>query len=243
MVPTYKRCSVKPTHNSQVRGSTMSLVFSGGSILALVMLSAISCVRAGESSATTSAPAAQAAQNSHLEVATFGSGCFWCTEAVFERVKGVKQVVSGYSGGFVPNPSYRAVCTGRTGHAEVVQLTYDPNVITYPELLEIFWKTHDPTTRNRQGPDRGPQYRSVVFYHNEKQKEFAESYKKQLNESNTFRRPIVTEVTKFTNFYPAEKYHQDYYELKGRQPYCRRYISPKIKKFNRVFRDKLKERK
>lgn len=176
-----------------------------------------------------------------LETATFGSGCFWCTEAVFERIKGVSKVVSGYSGGTVENPTYQQVCSGLTGHAEVIQLTFDPQTISYADLLEIFWKTHDPTTLNRQGPDVGTQYRSAVFYHNEEQRKTAEAYKQQLNESKAFDKPIVTEITEFRNFYPAEKYHQDYFELNRRAPYCKEYISPKIKKFNRLFRDKLKE--
>ncbi|MHB8862394.1 MAG: peptide-methionine (S)-S-oxide reductase MsrA [Pirellulaceae bacterium] len=175
-------------------------------------------------------------------IATFGNGCFWCTEAVFQRVKGVKEVVSGYSGGTVPNPTYKQVSTGLTGHAEAVQITFDPAQVSYSDLLEIFWKTHDPTTLNQQGPDIGTQYRSAVFYHTDEQKRTAEAYKQQLEESKTFKRPIVTEITEFTNFYPAESYHQDYFELNSRQPYCRQYISPKIKKFNRMFRDKLKDK-
>ncbi len=175
------------------------------------------------------------------ELATFGEGCFWCSEAVFERVKGVKEVVSGYSGGNVPHPSYKQVCTGLTGHAEVVQITFDPSVISFADLLEIFWKTHDPTTLNRQGPDIGTQYRSVIFYHNDEQRKIAEAYKQQLNESKEFKKPIVTEISPFKAFYPAERYHQDYYELNRRQPYCTYHISPKVRKFNRLFKDKLKD--
>ena len=199
-----------------------------------------SCANAQSKSSDT--PPTDTQEQSKLELATFGAGCFWCTEAVFERVKGVEKVVSGYAGGFVENPTYKAVCTGQTGHAEVIQLTFDPAVISFADLLEIFWKTHDPTTVNQQGPDYGTQYRSAVFYHNEKQKETAEQYKKQLDDSKVFKRPIVTEITRFTNFYPAEGYHQDYFEENPRQAYCRAYISPKIKKFNRMFKDKLKER-
>ncbi len=176
-------------------------------------------------------------------LATFGGGCFWCTEAVFEKVKGVDKVISGYSGGFVQNPTYKQVCTGQTGHAEVIQLTYDPSVISYQELLEIFWKTHDPTTLNQQGPDYGPQYRSVVFYHDQEQKKIAEQYKKQLDDSKTFRKPIVTEISAYSNFFPAENYHQDFYELNKRYPYCVRYVGPKINKFNRLFKDKMKDTK
>jgi peptide-methionine (S)-S-oxide reductase len=175
------------------------------------------------------------------EKATFGAGCFWCVEAVFRRLKGVESVVSGYSGGKVKNPTYKQVCTGRTGHAEVVQITYDPKQITYPELLEVFWGTHDPTTRNRQGNDVGTQYRSVIFYHNDQQRESAEHYKEKLNAAKAFRAPIVTEITPFGEFYPAEKYHQDYYELNSRQPYCQLIIRPKVEKLKKVFGDKLKD--
>jgi peptide-methionine (S)-S-oxide reductase len=175
-----------------------------------------------------------------VEVATFGNGCFWCTEAVFEELKGVESAVSGYSGGRVPNPTYEQVCTGATGHAEVIQITYDPAVITYPELLEVFWKTHDPTTLNQQGPDHGTQYRSAVFYHNEEQRELAEKYKERLDQSGAFDAPIVTEITKFQKFYPAEDYHQEYFALNGRQPYCRAVVKPKVVKFRKAFKDKLK---
>ncbi len=176
-----------------------------------------------------------------LETATFGSGCFWCTEAIFDRVKGVKSVASGYSGGTVKNPAYREVTTGRTGHAEVIQIEYDPAEVSFAELLEIFWKTHDPTTLNRQGADVGTQYRSAVFYHNEEQKELAEKYKKELDEAGIWENPIVTEITPFEVFYKAEDYHQDYYEQNNSQPYCNLVITPKIEKFETVFKDKLKQ--
>ncbi len=154
-----------------------------------------------------------------MELATFGNGCFWCTEAVFQELKGVKKVESGYSGGHVKNPGYKEVTTGATGHAEVVQITYDPEVITYPELLEVFWKTHDPTTLNRQGADVGTQYRSVVFYHNEEQKQMAEAYKQKLEQAGIWDDPIVTEITAYESFYKAEDYHQDYYSLNiGQDP-------------------------
>lgn len=182
-----------------------------------------------------------ARESTSLETATFAAGCFWCSEALFERVQGVEKVVSGYAGGTVANPTYQQVCTGQTGHAEAVQITFDPTKISYADLLEIFWKTHDPTTLNQQGPDHGTQYRSAIFYHNEQQKKTAEDYKRQLDESKVFKKPIVTEITAFTNFYPAEQYHQDYYELNPRERYCKAYISPKIKKFNQMFRDKLKK--
>jgi peptide-methionine (S)-S-oxide reductase len=177
------------------------------------------------------------------KTATFGSGCFWCTEAVFERVKGVESVVSGYAGGTVENPTYEQVCSGNTGHAESIQVTYNPEIISYPELLEIFWRTHDPTTLNRQGNDVGTQYRSVIFYHDEEQKKLAEEYKKKLDESGAWDKPIVTEIVPFTNFYKAEKYHQDYYENNPNQGYCSFVIAPKVEKFEKVFKDKLKDSK
>ena len=180
-------------------------------------------------------------QNKNLDTATFGTGCFWCTEAIFERVKGVESVVSGYSGGTVENPSYAQVCTGTTGHAECTQITYDPSVISYDELLEIFWKTHDPTTLNRQGNDVGTQYRSVIFYHNEAQKEKAEYYKKKLTEEKIWDKPIVTEITKFEKFYPAEDYHQEYYDNNQNQGYCAYVITPKVEKFEKIFKNKLKK--
>jgi peptide-methionine (S)-S-oxide reductase len=208
--------------------------------LVLLALAATSC-SAQPPKSPVAAPQEVLKPAGKQQLATFGGGCFWCTEAVFERVKGVDKVVSGYAGGFIPNPTYKQVCTGQTGHAEVIQMTFNPEVIAYEDLLEIFWKTHDPTTLNRQGPDSGPQYRSVVFFHNEEQKKIAEAYMKQLDESKTFRRPIVTEITAYTNFYAAENYHQDFYELNKRYPYCTRYVSPKIKKFNRLFKDKMKD--
>ena len=178
-----------------------------------------------------------------LKKATFGSGCFWCTEAIFERVKGVVSVVSGYSGGMVENPTYEQVCSGKTGHAEAVQITYDPKVVSYPELLEIFWRTHDPTTLNRQGNDVGTQYRSAIFYHNEEQKKLAEEYKKKLDESGAWGNPIVTEIVPYKNFYKAENYHQDYFENNPNQGYCSFVIAPKVEKFEKVFKDKLKSEK
>ena len=175
-----------------------------------------------------------------MKKATFGSGCFWCTEAVFQDVEGVESVVSGYSGGKIANPTYREVCSGRTGHAEVVQITYDPELITYDELLEIFWKTHDPTTLNRQGNDVGTQYRSVVYYHDDEQKQLAESYKQKLDESGAFGNPIVTEISPAEAFYPAEEYHQNYYKNNPEQGYCSFVIRPKVDKFKQVFSSKLK---
>lgn len=178
--------------------------------------------------------------HSNTDTATFGNGCFWCTEAIFSELKGVLKVTSGYSGGTTKNPTYKEVCTGLTGHAECLQIVYDPTVISYEELLEVFWKTHDPTTLNRQGNDVGTQYRSVIFYHNEQQKALAEKYKKELNEARVFPNPVVTEIVPMKVFYPAENYHQEYYKLNGHEPYCQFVIRPKIEKFRKVFKDKLK---
>ena len=174
------------------------------------------------------------------ELATFGSGCFWCTEAVFLQMRGVQRVVSGYSGGSVPNPTYEAVCGGRTGHAEVVQVTFDPAVISFPELLEVFWRSHDPTTRNRQGNDVGTQYRSAIFYHSERQKELAERYKQKIDAAHVYPAPLVTEIEPFTAFYAAEGYHQNFFANNSLQPYCSAIIGPKLDKLRSVFREKLK---
>ena len=188
----------------------------------------------------TDAKSADANPKKKLEQVTFGSGCFWCTEAVFAELKGVESAVSGYSGGRLPNPTYEQVCTGATGHAEVIQVTYDPQEISFPELLEVFWMTHDPTTLNQQGPDHGTQYRSAVFYHNDEQRRDAEFYKNKLNDAGAFDGPVVTEITKFDKFYPAEKYHQDYFALNPNQGYCRAVIKPKLAKFRKAFGAKLK---
>src|SRR6185295_14302837 len=176
----------------------------------------------------------------NAQKATFGGGCFWCTEAVFLDVKGVTKVESGYAGGHVKDPSYEEVCTGRTGHAEVIQITYDPALVSYEALLEIFWNTHDPTTLNAQGADHGTQYRSVVFYHDPNQKKVAEQYKQQLEASHVYTRPIVTEISPLTNFYVAEKYHQNYFALNPEQGYCQYVIRPKVEKFKKQFSSKLK---
>jgi peptide-methionine (S)-S-oxide reductase len=176
-----------------------------------------------------------------LQTATLGSGCFWCTEAFFLKVKGIESVTSGYSGGKVKNPTYKEVCTGLTGHAEVVQVKFNPKEISYEEILEIFWGTHDPTTLNRQGADEGTQYRSVIFYHTDEQKKIAEQYKAQLDKSGIYKNPIVTEITRFTEFYPAEDYHQNYYALNPNQGYCQYVIRPKVEKFNKQFSSKLKK--
>ena len=175
------------------------------------------------------------------DTATFGNGCFWCTEAIFQELDGVLKVTSGYSGGSVDNPTYKEVCEGNTGHAEVIQIVYDPSKVTYDVLLEAFWQSHDPTTLNRQGNDVGPQYRSVIFYHDEEQRQKAEKYKVALDNSKAFDKPIVTEISPFSKFYIAENYHQDYYNNNGSQPYCYYVIRPKLEKFNKVFKDKLKK--
>ena len=175
-----------------------------------------------------------------FDTITLGAGCFWCVEAVFQDLKGVKSAVSGYSGGRISNPTYREVCSGLTGHAEVIQLDFDTSIITVDEVLEVFWQTHDPTTLNRQGADAGTQYRSAVFYHNEYQRERAEYFKKRLNEEQAFGSPIVTEITSFGTFYPADDYHQEYYNNNGSEPYCRMVIKPKVDKVKKIFGDKLK---
>ncbi len=176
-----------------------------------------------------------------LETATLASGCFWCTEAIFNRLKGVTSVVSGYAASKVADPSYEAVCTGRTGAAEAVQVTFDPSVISYDKLLEIFWHVHDPTTLNRQGNDVGTQYRSAVFYHNDEQKRIALATKEAVDRSGTYKKPVVTEIAPFTNFYPAEAYHKEYYERNRYQPYCMAVIDPKVRKLLKEYRDEVKE--
>ena len=185
--------------------------------------------------------AAKMENQTGLEVATFGSGCFWCTEAIYLNVDGVQKVESGYSGGKVKNPTYKEVCSGLTGHAEVIQLTFDPGKVSYDQLLEIFWQTHDPTTPNQQGADVGTQYRSVIFYHSDEQKRKAEYYKSRLEEEGVFDKPIVTEISPATVFYKAEDYHQNYYALNSNAPYCTYIIKPKLEKFKKAFTDKLKK--
>lgn len=176
------------------------------------------------------------------EIATFANGCFWCTEAIFEELDGVISATSGYTGGQTENPTYKEVCSGETGHAECLQIIYDPQKITFDELLEVFWQTHDPTTLNRQGGDEGTQYRSGIFYHTPEQKEKAEKYKAALDKSGAFDKPIVTEITAFSKLYPAEDYHQQYFELNNNtNPYCRVVIQPKLDKFRKVFAEKLKK--
>jgi peptide-methionine (S)-S-oxide reductase len=204
----------------------------------LLAITFSACAQSGE----TKVPGDMAIpKNMKVETATFGAGCFWCSEAQFQELDGVLKVESGFSGGTVKNPSYEEVCTGTTGHAEVVQVTYDPSKITYDELLKAFWTAHDPTQLNRQGNDVGTQYRSVIFYHNEEQKKLAEYYKDQLNKSGAYKDPVVTEITPYKAFYKAEDYHQNYYNENGSQPYCHFVIAPKLEKFKKVFKDKLKQ--
>lgn len=178
--------------------------------------------------------------SNEYEIATLGAGCFWCIEAVFTELKGVVSVMPGYTGGKIKNPAYKEVCTGNTGHAEVAQITFDPAMISFKEILEVFWKTHDPTTLNRQGNDVGTQYRSAIFYHSEKQKQVAEFYKKELDEAQLWSNPIVTEITPMEVFYPAEDYHQNYFAEHGDEMYCKFVIKPKVEKFKKVFAAKLK---
>ncbi|HKJ78332.1 MAG TPA: peptide-methionine (S)-S-oxide reductase MsrA [Prolixibacteraceae bacterium] len=175
-----------------------------------------------------------------LEKATLGGGCFWCTEAVYKELKGVVEIKPGFSGGKIKNPAYREVTSGRTGHAEVIQLSFDADIISFAEILEVFFMTHDPTTLNRQGNDVGTQYRSAIFYHNDKQKETAEKVIKLFEEEKVYENPIVTEITPFDKFYAAEDYHFDYYEQNKNQPYCQYIIVPKLDKFRKIFKEKLK---
>lgn len=175
-----------------------------------------------------------------IEIATLGNGCFWCTEAVFQRLDGVQRVTSGYSGGDMANPDYNTVCSGVTGHAECLEISYDASKLSFQDVLEVFWKTHDPTTLNRQGNDVGSQYRSVIFYHSPEQKEIAEKYIHQLTDSHAYQNPIVTTLEPFTKFYPAESYHQDYFNQNSNAPYCQFVVKPKVEKFKEIFKDKLK---
>jgi peptide-methionine (S)-S-oxide reductase len=176
-----------------------------------------------------------------MEKATFGAGCFWCVEAVFQRLQGVEQVVSGYAGGKVKDPTYREVCYGKTGHAEVVQITYDPSVVSYRELVEVLFATHDPTTLNQQGNDVGTQYRSVIFYHNEEQKQIAEEVKRAVDASGAWKNPVVTEISPLPEFYVAEEYHQNYFNDNSNAPYCQYVVKPKVDKLIKSYREKLKE--
>ena len=212
--------------------------------LSLFILSALISLSSCANKKTTSIindPILPAGNAANTDTVTFANGCFWCTEAIFQQVEGVLSVESGYSGGHVNNPSYEQIGTGATGHAECLNIVYDTTKVSYDELLEIFWQTHDPTTLNRQGNDIGPQYRSVVFYRNAQQKLIAEKYKTELDKSGAFPRPIVTTFEPMTRFFKAENYHQNYYNQNGNQPYCQYVIRPKLEKFQKVFKDKLKK--
>ncbi len=226
------------------RQHTLKLCLTIGVISIVNLLSCAQTDKKTKMTNPTSSPNAVAAINNipGTDTATFANGCFWCTEAIFEQLDGVISATSGYTGGHVKNPTYKAVCTGETGHAECLQIVYDPKKISFDELLEVFWETHDPTTLNRQGNDIGTQYRSGIFYHNEEQKQKAEKYKSALDKSGAFDKPIVTEITAFKEFYPAEDYHQQYFENnENNNPYCRVVIRPKVDKFKKVFKDKLKK--
>lgn len=205
----------------------------------LIVLSFISCAQQNPTKKIK--PMTETNNNIKTDTADFGEGCFWCTEAFFQRLNGVISVRSGYGGGHVENPTYEEVCDKTTGHAEIARIIFDPSIITYDELLEVFWKTHDPTTLNQQGADKGPQYRSVIFYHNNEQKEKAEKYKAALDRSGAWDKPIVTAIEPFKNYYPAENYHQNYYNDNQNQGYCRFVIQPKLEKFEKVFKAKLKK--
>ena len=184
----------------------------------------------------------KAKSDERTALATFGGGCFWCTEAVFEQFDGVEKVVSGFAGGFLPDPTYKDICSGLTGHAEVVQVTYDPKKVSYPRLLEAFWQSHDPTTLNRQGNDVGPQYRSIILYHDQEQKKIAEDSIRKLDKAKIFRSPIVTEVAPLTTFYLAEQKHQNFYQANKGMRYCQAVIEPKLKKIRKLFAEQIQPR-
>ena len=202
-------------------------------VLPFFVLALVSCAQSNKENSKVEIMNIE--MNDSLEVATLAGGCFWCVEAVYANANGVTKVESGYAGGFIKNPSYKEVCNETTGHAEAIQVYFDPRIVSFSQLLEIFFVVHDPTTLNRQGPDAGTQYRSAVFYHNEKQKELAMKAIQAINETGEWGANAVTEVTEFTNFYKAENYHQDYYALNGEQPYCRVMITPKLEKFKKRF--------
>lgn len=206
--------------------------------LLIPLLCLLSCANGNMNKPTTKQHMTYSDTLTH-DTATFGAGCFWCVETIFSQLKGVYKVESGYSGGTTDKPSYKQVCSGTTGHAEVCQILYNPQVISFDDLLEVFWQTHDPTTLNRQGADYGTQYRSAIFYHNDYQKERAEYFKKKLNDEGAFTNPIVTEITPFTKFYIAEDYHQDYFNVNGSDMYCTMVIKPKLEKFKKAFADKI----
>ncbi len=206
-------------------------------IIFAILISTTACTNADEKTKHVD----KEIMSNSIDTAIFASGCFWCTEAIFQELNGVEKVESGYIGGENPNPTYEEVCTGNTGHAEATRIYYNPEIINFKELLEVFWKTHDPTTLNRQGNDVGTQYRSGIFYLSEEQKDLAEEYKQKLDEAGIYESPIVTEITPASEFFVAENYHQNYYNQNGNQPYCSFVITPKVEKFKKVFEDKLKK--
>jgi peptide-methionine (S)-S-oxide reductase len=217
------------------------MIKTGLNVLFLMSLVACTSENKYNSMSSSLVDPSNAVVSEKIDTATFGTGCFWCTEAVFEQLNGVVKVTSGYSGGNVPNPTYKQVCTGETGHAECVQILYEPDKISFDELLEVFWQVHDPTSLNQQGADIGTQYRSAIFYHDAAQKEKAEKYKRELNDSGAFSKPVVTEISPAQKFYPAEDYHQEYYaNNKNTNPYCAVVIRPKLEKFQKVFGKKIK---
>jgi peptide-methionine (S)-S-oxide reductase len=210
------------------------------SLVALLAVAFGACGR-DESVVSEALPMPKGPLPADRKLATFGGGCFWCAEAIFRRVDGVLSVESGFAGGAVEKPTYHAVCEGDTGHAEVVQIAYDPKKVRYDDLLEIFWKTHDPTTLNRQGDDVGTQYRSIILFHDDEQKKTAESIKAALDASGAFKAPIVTQIVPYSKFWKAEDYHQDYFALNGDNRYCRYVVAPKVEKFEKVFKDRLRK--
>jgi peptide-methionine (S)-S-oxide reductase len=215
------------------------LKITGISLIFIVLMQVSSCAQNKDSKPIINR---NRMTDKNLDTITFGAGCFWCVEAVFQQLRGVYTVESGYSGGHVKNPTYSEVCTGTTGHAEVCQIVYNPDEITFTELLEVFWKTHDPTTLNRQGGDIGTQYRSAIFYHSDEQRRLALEMRDRLNAAHVWKDTLVTEIVPFERFYKAEAYHQEYYFQNTAQPYCSAVITPKLEKFRKVFADKLKEK-
>lgn len=207
---------------------------------AISMFMSVSCAQ--QEPVTVSNSNSKIMDNIKTDTATFGAGCFWCVEAVFQQLDGVLKVTSGYSGGNIPNPSYEQVCTKTTGYVEVCQIVYDPSKISFDELLEVYWKVHDPTTPDQQGNDKGPQYRSVIFYHNNEQKVKSENYKTLLNKSGAWDKPVITDIEPIKNYYEAEQYHQNYFNTNPDQMYCRYVIQPKVEKFETIFKDKLKKK-
>lgn len=208
----------------------------------IFILSFLSCNLSAKEQKENEKISMNSTEQENLELATFGNGCFWCTEAIFEQLEGVYKVEAGYAGGAVKNPTYKEVCTGSTGHAEVIRLSYDPKQISYGELLDVFFNTHDPTTLNRQGADIGTQYRSAIFYHNDEQKAEAEKMIADLEKAEVFDDKIVTEITEVNNYYVAENYHQNYYNNNKNAGYCRAVINPKLEKFSKQYKDKLKKK-